>query len=126
MYIADKICCQILKLAAKFGFASDTLYIAMYLYKTLRFIEALSVIDKTKVKLAQPYLFYNEGFVDNKERYTEAVGEQSLSSKMRQAVAGDIRVINGFFYIKECQNKRLVNKPIGKHYISHPLYCYIC
>lgn len=101
MYIADKICCQILKLAAKFGFASDTLYFAMYLYKTLRFIEALSVIDMTKVKLAQPYLFYQEGFVDNKEKYPEAVGGQSLSSKMRQAVAGDIRLINGFFYIKE-------------------------
>lgn len=110
LYIADKICFHILKLAAKFGFASDTLYFAMYIYKTLRFIEALSVVDMTKVKLAQPCLFYNEGFVDNKEKYTEAVGGQSLSSKMRQAVAGDIRLINGFFYFQELMPEQKSSK----------------
>lgn len=104
------MCFHILKLAAKFGFASDTLYFAMYIYKTLRFIEALSVVDMTKVKLAQPCLFYNEGFVDNKEKYTEAVGRQSLSSKMRQAVAGDIRLINGFFYFKELMPEQKSSK----------------
>nr|XP_034313011.1 uncharacterized protein LOC117684538 [Crassostrea gigas] len=85
LYIADKISCQMLKLAAKFGCVSDMLYIAMYYYKTLRYREALVVLEMTKVKLAQPYLMYR-GRVD-RERYTEAVGGQSWSTKMRQAVA---------------------------------------
>lgn len=59
MYIADKMSCHMLKLAARFGCISDMLYIAIYYYKTLRYREALSVIKTTKVKLAQPYLMYN-------------------------------------------------------------------
>ena len=34
MYIADKRSCNMLKLAAKFGFVTDLLYIALYHYKT--------------------------------------------------------------------------------------------
>nr|XP_034311421.1 uncharacterized protein LOC117684252 [Crassostrea gigas] len=100
MYIADKISCHMLKLAAKFGCVSDMLYIAMYYYKTLRYREALSVIEMTKVKLAQPYLMYNKHVLD-RERYTEALGGQSWSSKMRQAVAWDIKLINTICYISE-------------------------
>ncbi|XP_065933633.1 uncharacterized protein [Magallana gigas] len=99
MYIADRISCQMLKLAAKLGCVSDMLYIAMYYYKTFRYREALSVIEMTKVKLAQPYLMY-DGHVD-RERYTEAVGGQTWSSKMRQAVAQDIRLDNNICYISE-------------------------
>lgn len=41
IYIIDKVCCQMLNLAAKFGYVSDTLYIAKYYYTTLRYKEAL-------------------------------------------------------------------------------------
>lgn len=40
----------------------------------------------------------------------EAVGGQSLSSKMRLAVAGDIRLINGFFYFKELMPEQKSSK----------------
>nr|XP_034306411.1 uncharacterized protein LOC117682582 isoform X2 [Crassostrea gigas] len=99
VYIADKKSCLMLKLAAKFGCISDILYIAMFYYKTLRYRDALSVIEMTKVKLAQPYLMYM-GHVD-RERYTEAVGGQSWSTKMRQAVAWDIELHNRICYINE-------------------------
>nr|XP_034327868.1 uncharacterized protein LOC105321624 [Crassostrea gigas] len=99
MYIAEKQSCQLLKLAAKFGCVSDMLYIAMYYYMTFRYREALSVIEMTKVKLAQPYLMYRN--VVDRERYTEAVGGQSWSTKMRQAVAQDIRLDNRICYISE-------------------------
>ncbi|XP_052691133.1 uncharacterized protein LOC128169002 [Crassostrea angulata] len=98
MYIADKLSCHMLKLAAKFGCISDMLYIAMYYYKTLRYREALSVIEMTKVKLAQPYLMYRH--VD-RERYTEAVGGQPCFTKMRQAVARNITLENRICYISE-------------------------
>uniref|UniRef100_A0A8W8LIB9 Protein mab-21 n=1 Tax=Magallana gigas TaxID=29159 RepID=A0A8W8LIB9_MAGGI len=99
MYIADKMSCHMLKLAAKFGCVSDMLYIAMYYNKTLRYREALSVLEMTKIKLAQPYLMYR-GRVD-RERYTEAVGGQSWSTKSRQAVAWDILLDNEICYISE-------------------------
>ncbi|XP_052699192.1 uncharacterized protein LOC128176718 [Crassostrea angulata] len=99
VYIAHKMSRHMLKLAAKFGYVSDMLYIAMYYYKTLRYREALSVIEMTKVKLAQPYLMYHR-HVD-RERYTEAVGGQSWSTKMRQAVAGNINLVNKLCYINE-------------------------
>ncbi|XP_062607745.1 uncharacterized protein LOC134269559 [Saccostrea cucullata] len=97
-YRANKISCYMLKLAAKFGCISDMMYIAMYYYKTLRFMEALSIIEIIKAKLTQPYVIHR--YVDT-ELYTEAVGGQSWSTKMRQAVAGDIILYNGIHNITE-------------------------
>nr|XP_022298618.1 uncharacterized protein LOC111107630 [Crassostrea virginica] len=99
MYIADKRSCYMLKLAAKFGSVSDLLYIAMYFYQTSRHREALSVLEMTKVKFAQPGLMY-KGHV-HPERYTEAVGGRSWSYKMRHAVAYDIILYNDICYIYE-------------------------
>nr|XP_022313935.1 uncharacterized protein LOC111118661 [Crassostrea virginica] len=99
MYIADRMSCHMLKLAAKFGCISDMMYIAMHYYKALRYSDALSITEIIKVKLAQPGLMYNR-HVDP-ERYTEAVGEQSWSTKMRQAVAHDIILNNYACFIDE-------------------------
>eukprot|EP00105_Crassostrea_gigas_P035048 XP_019919196.1 PREDICTED: uncharacterized protein LOC105319340 isoform X2 [Crassostrea gigas] len=114
LYIVDKVACRLVKLSAKFGCVSDMLYNAMYYYRTLRYRDALSVIDITKVKLAQPYLMY-WSHVD-RERYTEAVGGQSLSTKMRQAVARNITLDNDIFYIDELipeqQSSNQNNNPI--------------
>nr|XP_022297638.1 uncharacterized protein LOC111107008 isoform X1 [Crassostrea virginica] len=99
MYIADKISCYMLKLAAKFGFVPDLLYIAMYFYKTLRYREALSGIEMTKVKLARPGLM-NWCHVDP-DRYTEAVGGQSWSYKMRHVVSFAIQIENSMCLIDE-------------------------
>ncbi|XP_062583197.1 uncharacterized protein LOC134244957 [Saccostrea cucullata] len=98
-YRADKMSCHMLKLAAKFGCITDMLYIAMYYYKTLRYMEALYIIEMIKVKLAQLYVMYCYN-VDT-EMYTEAVGGQSWSTKMTQAVVGDITLINKIHFISE-------------------------
>ncbi|XP_062613040.1 uncharacterized protein LOC134274821 [Saccostrea cucullata] len=99
-YRADKISCHILKYAANFGCISDMLYLAMYYYKTLRYMEALSTIGVIKVKLAQPFVMQNYFNVDE-EMYMEAVGGQSWSTKMRQAVARDLNLNNEILYISE-------------------------
>ncbi|XP_052708612.1 uncharacterized protein LOC128183577 [Crassostrea angulata] len=108
LYIVDKLACHMLKITARFGCVSDMFYIAVYYYKTFRYKEALSVIDITKVRLAQPYMMY-ERHVD-RERYTEAVGGQTLSTKMRQAVAQDIIFNNGIFYINEIMPEQQSSK----------------
>nr|XP_022344730.1 uncharacterized protein LOC111137539 [Crassostrea virginica] len=99
LYISDKRSCYMLKLAVKFGCVSDLLYVAMYFYKTFRHREALSVIEMTKVKLEQPSLMYMR-HVDP-ERYTEAVGGQSWSYKLRHAVAYHIELVYDICYINE-------------------------
>ena len=98
LYISDKRSCYMLKLVAKFGIVSDLLYVAMYFYKTFRHREALLVIEMTKVKLAQPGLMYMSRV--NPERYTEAVGGQSWSYKLRHAVVYNIKLVH-VFYINE-------------------------
>nr|XP_022304029.1 uncharacterized protein LOC111111374 [Crassostrea virginica] len=99
MYIANRMSCHMLKLATKFGCISDMMYIAMFYCKTFRFREALYITEMIKVKLAQPGLMYM-AHVDP-ERYTEAVGGQSWSTKIKQAVACDIRLNNYTCYINE-------------------------
>nr|XP_034333390.1 uncharacterized protein LOC117691417 [Crassostrea gigas] len=128
LYIVDKMACHMLKIAARFGFVSDMLLVAMYYYKTFRYRDALSVIDITKVKLAQPYLMY-WSHVD-RERYIEAVGGQSLSTKMRQAVAQNIKLYNEIFYINELmpeqQSRKQNNEPflfIPPHVLLYMLEC---
>ncbi|XP_061165973.1 uncharacterized protein LOC133174883 [Saccostrea echinata] len=98
-YRAEKISFYMLKLAAKLGYITDMLYIAMYYYRTLRYMEALSIIEMIKVKLAQPYVMYGD-HVDT-VMYTEAVGGQSWSTKMRQAIAGEVILYNKIHYISE-------------------------
>ncbi|XP_065941360.1 uncharacterized protein [Magallana gigas] len=110
IYVADKKICYILKLAAKFGFVSDLLYIAMFYYKTLRY---------TKVKLAQPYLMYKRRV--DRERYTEAVGGQSWSTKMRQAVANDIILDTIICYISELIPEQQSALQIGYNVLSIPI-----
>ena len=120
MYIADKRSCYMLKLAAKFGFVSDLLYIAMHFYKAFRYREALSLIEMTKVKLAQPGLAYRG--VVCPERYMEAVGGQSLSTKMRQAAAQDILLSNGICYINELIPEQHCDQHSNSFAIRIPLF----
>jgi hypothetical protein len=105
MYIADRMSCHMLKLTAKFGCISYRLYLAMYYYKTFRYTDALSVIEMTKVNLAQPYVMYRRT-VDT-ERYTEAVGGQSWSTKLTHAVAWNIRLNNKILYINELMTEQM-------------------
>jgi hypothetical protein len=96
-----------LKLAAKFGCISDRLYIAMYYYKTLRYTEALSVIKMSKVNLAHPYVMYR-GTTDT-ERYSEAVGGQTWSTKLMHAVAWVISLNNKVNVINELTMEQAVS-----------------
>ncbi|XP_056016735.1 uncharacterized protein LOC125677234 [Ostrea edulis] len=107
MYIVDRMSCHMLKLTAKFGCISDRLYIAMYYYKTLRYTEALSVIEMTKVNLSQPYVMHN--WTVDTERYTETVGGQSWSTKLRHAVAWNITLNNRIIYINELMAEQMVS-----------------
>ncbi|XP_061188880.1 uncharacterized protein LOC133197056 [Saccostrea echinata] len=120
MYKADKISCHMLKLAAKFGYISDMSFIALYYYKTLRYMEALSIIEMIKVKLAQPYVMYM--FNVEAEMYLEAVGGQSWSTKIRQAIARNIRLYTDVQYISELIPEQQVKELHQRPDLILPLY----
>jgi hypothetical protein len=107
VYTVDRMSCHMLKLAAKFQCISDRLYIAMYYYKTLRYTEALSVIEKTKVNLAQPHVMYN--LTVDTDRYIEAVGGQSCPAKFRHAMTWDIKFNNDIVYINELMIEQMLS-----------------
>lgn len=120
VYIVDRISRRMLQQAARFRYVSDALYIAMYHYKTFRYWDALHLIEMTKRKFAQPYLMYHI-YVD-KTRYTDAVGGQSWTAKMRQAVAYDIILDNTIVYIDELvpeQQSAFKNK---RHTLHIPVF----
>lgn len=74
--------------------------------------DTVLIVEITNIKLTQTYLVYDENFLKDKETYMyiEVVRRQSLSSSIRQAVAGDIRLISGIFYTKELMPEQKVSK----------------
>ncbi|XP_062567769.1 uncharacterized protein LOC134230011 [Saccostrea cucullata] len=93
-YIIDKMAVKVLKLAARFGYTFDTLFIIMYFYKTFRYTKALSVIEKMEAVLSRP------------ETYIEVVSEKSLSTKIKQCTASYayFDICNSIPYIEELIN----------------------
>ncbi|XP_062568672.1 uncharacterized protein LOC134230834 [Saccostrea cucullata] len=98
MYKVDKKICHMLSLAAKFGCISDTLYLVMYYYRTARYLKALFVNEMMEVKLSQPHVLYR---IIDPVKYSEAIGGQSLSTKLRQATADDIDLPPEICYLHE-------------------------
>ena len=96
------------------------LYIAMFYYKTFRYREALFITITIKVKLAQPGLMYSIHV--NQERYTEAVGGQSWSTKMRQAVAFDINLNTRICYNNELTLEQQCALQYHKNALRIPLF----
>ncbi|XP_048751195.2 uncharacterized protein LOC125662893 [Ostrea edulis] len=109
MYVTDRNFCFMLKLAAKFGFVSDMLHIAMYYYKTFRYKEAIFAIEMT-----------NSRKYPDKERNAKAAGEKSYSTKMTQTVAGIIPLENEICYIDELTPEQRSSSRNGKILLHVP------
>ena len=118
MYTLDKLNCNMLKIAANFGFISDMLYIAMYFYTTGRYMCAISIINDTKVKLREPGLIYYRNW--DPERYIEAVGGQSWSRKMKEAVAADIVLHKNILYIPEMTPEQVYSSENKQFFLFIP------
>jgi hypothetical protein len=115
VYIANRMICHILKLTAKFGCISEKLFLAMYYYKTLRYTEALSVIEMTKVNLTRPYVMHDT------EMYTEAVGGQCWFTKLIHDVAWNISLDNKINFINELMTEQMVSLENGMPIMTIPL-----
>jgi tetratricopeptide (TPR) repeat protein len=124
VYNADRIVCNMLKLASRVGDMSYSLYLAMYYYRTGRYNKALRVTYLTKQRLSQPYIMYN-GYVQsqpyimyygyvNIQRYIETVGSLSRSRKMKTAWVSIMALYNKVHYIDELILEQEVSKQNGE------------
>ncbi|XP_062569347.1 uncharacterized protein LOC134231401 [Saccostrea cucullata] len=95
-YIVDRMSHRLLKLTCKFGCISDMVYMAMYYYKTMRFVDALLVIETTIV--IQSYKA-NKSYTPS--RHTEVSRGRSLISKIRFFTSGNTYLNNKICYINE-------------------------
>ncbi|XP_048766818.2 uncharacterized protein LOC125673909 [Ostrea edulis] len=110
-YTIDRSIIHMLGLVSKLGCVSDGLYLALYLYDTGRYQTALTVTDTVKQKLSQPHILYRCNV--DRQRYSEAVGGQSMLTKFRKAWAKDIVFDKQFTYIDELRLEQGVNKMNG-------------
>lgn len=114
MYIADKIACHLLKLAAKFGVANDVLYISMYYYKTFRYRKALFVVQMAK-------LIKNIVYFDfDLENDAETTRGQSLSSLFRNTIRICVFLGDDISYIDELIPEHEFAKKTGKGTLNIP------
>jgi hypothetical protein len=72
----------------------------------------------TKVNLAQPYVMYM--LTVDTERYTEAVGGQSWSTKLTHAVVWNIRLDNEIIYINELMTEQMISLQNNWHTLYIP------
>jgi hypothetical protein len=103
----DRIAMHMLGLVSKLGCVSDGLYLALYLYDTARYQTALAITERVKEKLSQSHIMY--GSV-NIQRYSEAVGGQSMLTRYRKAWARNIKLSGEFAYIEELRLEQEVRR----------------
>ncbi|XP_062569141.1 uncharacterized protein LOC134231223 [Saccostrea cucullata] len=115
VYIADRMSHRLLKLSAKFGLMSNMVFMAMYYYKTMRFVDALFVIKTTKV-----LELYKANLHITTDMYTAAFRGRSLTSKMRFFRRRSITLSNNIFYIDELLPEQLSSLQESQMYLIIP------
>jgi hypothetical protein len=89
-YIIEKLCEKLLIQVAKLGWASDILYVPMYLCKNDKRKTAVHYLEIAKLNLSKSYVMYRGEF--DRESYFANVVDQPLSVKRGKAAFRDIRV----------------------------------
>jgi hypothetical protein len=112
-YSINRSIIHMLGLVLKLGCVSDGLYLALYLYDTGRYEIAVSVTDRVKQRLSQPYIMYICNATVDRQRYCEAVGGQSMFVKFRKAWARNIAFYENFSYIEELRLEQKINEIRG-------------
>uniref|UniRef100_K1Q566 Mab-21-like HhH/H2TH-like domain-containing protein n=1 Tax=Magallana gigas TaxID=29159 RepID=K1Q566_MAGGI len=105
VYVPERSICLMLKLAAKFGFVSDMLHLAMYYYKTFRYKEALFVIE----------VIHSRKYIDG-----EALVGKSYSKKLTRTVIGIVPLENEICYLNELTPEQRSSSENGKSLLHIP------
>jgi hypothetical protein len=107
----DRTILHMLGLVTKLGCVSDGLYLALYLYDTGRYQTALTVTERVKQRLSQPHIMYYNRV--DRQRYSEAVGGQSMVTKYRKVWVRNVVFNKKFTYIDELRLEQEVSNSKG-------------
>ncbi|XP_062613907.1 uncharacterized protein LOC134275660 [Saccostrea cucullata] len=99
VYYTANYVSRLLKLSCTLGCVSDILYLAMYYYKTCRFEQSLSCLQKAQDRMTNPCIIYCNHV--NVDMYTRCTVGMSLNHKMRIALVVAIVLISEYTYIDE-------------------------
>lgn len=106
-YVVDKLIHHMLRLAAKFGYVTDLLFISMYYYKTCRFRKALSVIEAIWGKWLSRYIPPSIVLTNNTHFIDELIPEGLASKQNMSLIVIPTTVL---IYMLEFLCSRHVNK----------------
>lgn len=82
-YKVDKTIINMLTYSSKIGHVSDLLYLAVYFYKTGRYLKALHIAQICHYRFSQPIIMFEDDV--DREEYTECVSAHSLGTRMKKA-----------------------------------------
>lgn len=88
-----KVGARLLKFTLKFGCATDQLYLALYRYLNGDFNNSLNILDETRKRLLQDYVFY-DNHLQNPEAYEREMQGKTLPDKIKNSLASDIFIRN--------------------------------
>lgn len=88
----QKVGVRLLKLTSEFGCASDPVYLALFHYIDGKFRHSLNILEETKPKLYQDYIFYWNEY-RNKQPYSREMLGKPMSVKMKAAMVFDITIL---------------------------------
>lgn len=88
-----KVGARLLKFTLKFGCATDQLYLALYRYLNGDFNNSLNILDETRKRLFQDYVFY-DNHLQNPEAYEREMQGKTLPDKIKNSLASDIFIRN--------------------------------
>lgn len=88
-----KVGARLLKFTLQFGCATDHLYLALYRYLNGDFNNSLNILDETRTRLFQDYVFYYN-HLQNPEDYEREMQGKTLPDKIKNSLASDIFIRN--------------------------------
>ncbi|XP_062612491.1 uncharacterized protein LOC134274250 [Saccostrea cucullata] len=114
IYNSDTIICGMLKMAARLGYVSHLLYLAMYYYRTGRYDKTVRIMYLARQGLSQSFIIY--GTFD-RQRYNEAVGNMSLSRRMKKTWVNDVELSVNIPCIEELCLEQFVSQQNGETFL---------
>ncbi|XP_062603993.1 uncharacterized protein LOC134265798 [Saccostrea cucullata] len=99
---------EMLRLSRKFGFLSTPLYVALFLYKTNRYLKAVEVLECLKIKMSKKSVMYR--YTTDDSAYEEAVEELPWSIRLNRNVVADIVLDSDLDYLSELSLEQEVSK----------------
>ncbi|XP_062622206.1 uncharacterized protein LOC134283745 [Saccostrea cucullata] len=110
-YKSTKVSNILLQLSCKFGYVSDFLYLAAYLYRDCRFEHSLNCLRKAQERMSPPYCM--RGGNMNVYMYIQCMTGIPLSRKIRRAVMDNIKLQSDYTYINELVLEQKISRKHG-------------